>query len=170
MAICHHGTPMPLWMIHFVNITLPTLFPHTVNRAIKTGVVQINEFFVLFFVREFSSSFNGDLWGHNGPKVLTRVLRRICNTKSTGKMTAKKCRGFHVLSRKAFYAIPSKDWEMFFNPNDTEETLKMTANSVMAHLWNKLSSSQRINQKSAYGIIASRNCPKIFQILSTQIE
>lgn len=110
----------------------------------------------------------GHRWGHNGPGVLTRVLKRICQVEYTFEMTPAKCLGFEVFSRNAFYAIPSTSWQIFFNPNATQKTLRMTNNSVIVHVWNKLSSGKRIQKRqkmSAYEIIASKNCPKVYETL-----
>lgn len=81
-------------------------------------------------------------------------------------MTAEKCNGFIVFPYYSFYAIQSNNWKMFFNTNDTEDTLRMTADSIIVHVWNKKSSNQRIKKgytKSAYEVIASQNCPTVYQ-------
>ncbi|XP_031634984.1 lactosylceramide 4-alpha-galactosyltransferase-like [Contarinia nasturtii] len=117
-------------------------------------------------VKEFSSSFNGFKWAHNGPGILTRVLKKICQAQLTSDMTPEKCLRFNVLPQNTFYAIKSKQWQMFFNPNATQETLRLTRNSVLVHVWNKYSASQIIRKrrkKTAYDVIASINCPKVYQ-------
>lgn len=84
----------------------------------------------------------------------------------TFDMTPKKCWGFKVFPQNAFYAIRSKSWQMFFDPNATQDTLRMTNDSVIVHVWNKRSSNQQIRKrrkKTAYEIIASKNCPKVYQ-------
>lgn len=81
-------------------------------------------------------------------------------------MTPEKCWGFQVLPRTAFYAIRSKAWRMFFDPNTTQAALDMTRNSIIVHVWNKHSSNRSTgesNEKTAYEIIASRNCPRVYE-------
>lgn len=116
--------------------------------------------------REFANNFRGSEWGHNGPAVLTRVLQKICNVKYTSDMTPEKCRQFQVFEEDKFYAIKFDEWQKFFNSNDTHETLARTNNSIAVHVWNKFSSIQSISkttEKNAYGIIASKNCPRVFK-------
>lgn len=31
-------------------------------------------------VYDFANNYHGDNWGHNGPGVITRALKKICNT------------------------------------------------------------------------------------------
>lgn len=80
-------------------------------------------------------------------------------------MRPDKCGPFNVLPQKAFYAIESSDWEMFFDPNATQQTLQATEDSIIVHVWNKKSAQQNIQKttvKTAYEIIASKNCPKVY--------
>lgn len=81
-------------------------------------------------------------------------------------MTQEKCWGFTVYSQNAFYAISSRAWQMFFDPNETHEALRITKHSIIVHVWNKKSSNQHIKKKrnkTAYEIIASRNCPRVYR-------
>lgn len=81
-------------------------------------------------------------------------------------MTPDKCWQFNVLPKEAFYAVDSEDWKMFFDPNVTEKTLLRTNRSIIVHVWNKKSAERYIRKataKTAYEIIASRNCPNVYQ-------
>lgn len=80
-------------------------------------------------------------------------------------MTPDKCWGFTVYPQHLFYAIHSKSWQMFFDSNSRQETLKITNNSIIVHVWNKKSSHKTIKRKikkSAYEIIAQKNCPNVY--------
>lgn len=33
-------------------------------------------------IQEIRNNFRGDLWNHNGPGVITRILKKICSTKN----------------------------------------------------------------------------------------
>lgn len=82
------------------------------------------------------------------------------------EMNPDKCWGFKVFPRSTFYAVNSKSWQMFFNPNVTETVLQMIKDSVIVHVWNKHSANkniQKINRKTAYEVIASENCPKVYE-------
>lgn len=80
----------------------------------------------------------------------------------TYDMTPGKCSGFIVLPGNAFYTLEYPNWKMFFDTNAKDDTLR----SVIVHVWNKLSSNERIKKvgkKSAYEVLAIRNCPTVYQ-------
>lgn len=82
------------------------------------------------------------------------------------EMHPEKCWNFAVFPRNTFYAVNSKSWQMFFDPNATEMVLQMINSSVIVHVWNKHSATKIIrkgSQPTAYEVIASKNCPKVYQ-------
>lgn len=71
-----------------------------------------------------------------------------------------------VFSKNEFYAIEYEIWDQFFEPQSTKFTLNATEHSSVIHLWNALSFGRIINKsepKSAYEIVAAKNCPVSFQ-------
>lgn len=122
-------------------------------------------FSFLSFSREFQDSFNGDDWGNNGPGVITRVLQRICETNKPELMTYDRCNGFTVYPPNEFYAIPWRKWSWFFKPEHLHQTLELTKNSLVVHVWNKhsIKSKVEVGSQVAYGIIAEKHCPKVYQ-------
>lgn len=123
--------------------------------------------FLLKLHREFSDKFNGNDWGKNGPGVITRVLGKICNTAIVSEMKPENCDGFKVFEQSAFYAVPWREWEKFMKPETVDEVLNATQNSVFIHVWNKYSIQQkikRIGPKTAYGIVAKKNCPRVYRV------
>ncbi|XP_017076005.2 lactosylceramide 4-alpha-galactosyltransferase [Drosophila eugracilis] len=118
-------------------------------------------------LRDFQHNFNGQDWGNNGPGVITRVAQKICGTKDITLMQEdpKRCMGFKVFGRGAFYAVPWKKWRDFFDPEKLESTLASCKDSYVVHVWNKHSSTLPIKKglKSAYAIYAEQNCPRSFK-------
>lgn len=129
--------------------------------------------------------FQGRDWGYNGPGVITRVLKKRCHAKKTTDMTPERCKGiilklkfeynitylkfilgFQVMPPFVFYPIPWKRWALYFNPNQIENVLNTLRHSYTIHVWNKKSENETIFNNLppvAYGYIASKHCPKIFQ-------
>ena len=116
-------------------------------------------------LRDFQVNFKGNDWGHNGPGVITRVMKRVCATKSIdGMMNPQRCMGVRVFDSNAFYAVPWKQWNHFFDPAYFTETLRLTNQSYIIHVWNKLSQHQKIKgTTSVYGYFAKQNCPKVYK-------
>lgn len=115
-------------------------------------------------LRDLKKNFRGDVWGHNGPGVITRTLQKICSVKYVRDMTPGRCHGFKVFPPSAFYPIGYKKWKKYFETKDKNETMKMAEKAMVIHVWNKLSKYEEIDVKSdvPYAVIARKYCPKIF--------
>ncbi|EDW54088.1 lactosylceramide 4-alpha-galactosyltransferase isoform X1 [Drosophila sechellia] len=118
-------------------------------------------------LRDFQHNFNGEDWGNNGPGVITRVAQKICGTEDIALMQEdpKRCMGFKVFGRGAFYAVPWKRWRDFFEPEKLEQTMARCKDSYVVHVWNKHSSKLPIKQgsKNAYALYAEQNCPRSYK-------
>ena len=80
-------------------------------------------------------------------------------------MTESRCHGFRVFPPSAFYPIHYKKWKLYFVKDDTtNETMKRIDKSRAIHVWNKLSSAERVTVGSQvpYAIVASRYCPRVY--------
>ncbi|XP_030384136.1 lactosylceramide 4-alpha-galactosyltransferase [Scaptodrosophila lebanonensis] len=117
-------------------------------------------------LRNFQKHFDGSDWGNNGPGVITRVAEKICGTKVISLMVEdhKRCLGFKVFERNAFYAVPWREWRVFFEPTYLDQTMARTKDSYVAHVWNKHSKDLliKVGSKAAYAKYAEQNCPKVF--------
>lgn len=134
------------------------------------------------------ANFKPKVWGNAGPQAITRMLKTICNVTEVIDMKPEICWGFQVLHEHVFYPIYGTKWERFFDASSTNESLKMSNQSLAVHFWNAYSVWQPIlkyfrNQtllkkyrqqlnrnikilnpfgETAYGAIAKMNCPKSF--------
>ncbi|XP_074094401.1 lactosylceramide 4-alpha-galactosyltransferase isoform X2 [Cotesia typhae] len=115
-------------------------------------------------LRDLKKNFRGDIWGNNGPGVITRTLQKICATKYARDMTSKRCHGFTVYPPSAFYPIHYKMWKEYFDSKNKTETLKVIDKAYAIHVWNKLSHSEEIKVGSdvPYAVIANQYCPKVY--------
>lgn len=118
--------------------------------------------------RENINGYKPHEWATNGPGTLTRVLRKICRINDIYSMKPEYCWGFKVFGPETFYAIYYPIWRHFFetNPTVVNSTLDKIKNSISIHVWNKLSKNEIIDKnkpKTAYGIVAEKNCPKVFE-------
>lgn len=83
-------------------------------------------------------------------------------------MKPENCWGFQIYPRDIFYAIPEHNWQNFFDkdPKIVSETLAAVKDSFAVHMWNYVSKTQQILKSeptTAYGILAGKNCPKVFR-------
>lgn len=115
-------------------------------------------------VRDFKKNFRGDVWGNNGPGVITRTLQKLCGTINVRDMTTDRCRGFTVFPPSVFYPIHYKKWKKYFDTRDSNATLKILSKAKAIHVWNKLSKAEqvRVNSHVPYAVIARKHCPYVF--------
>ncbi len=104
------------------------------------------------------------MFQENGALVLTRTLERLCETKNRALMTREQCNGFQVYPKSTFYAISRERWKMFFDPSMTNETLRLTKDSMAIRAWNDNSKNilVKIGEYTAYEVAAKINCPRMY--------
>ncbi|VVA96936.1 unnamed protein product [Arabis nemorensis] len=125
------------------------------NNAVL--VFDKNHPLLLKCIEEFALTFNGNVWGHNGPYLVSRVARAVEGTDGYN---------FTVLTPPAFYPVNWVEIEKLFKVPRTEKDLKrvkvkvreMQKRSYGLHLWNKFSSKFEIEQGSTMDTIVSENC------------
>uniref|UniRef100_A0A2M4BRX8 Putative lactosylceramide 4-alpha-galactosyltransferase n=1 Tax=Anopheles marajoara TaxID=58244 RepID=A0A2M4BRX8_9DIPT len=120
-------------------------------------------------VRDLLANFNGKDWGNNGPGVITRVLQKYCDARTTTHMTRERCRHFTVYPPTAFYAINFDDFKHFFEEPYLEPALAALNQSIVVHVWNKFSKSHPVvvGSRVAYGVLANQYCPKVYRSCGT---
>lgn len=109
------------------------------------------------FMAEFTSTFDGNKWGHNGPYLVSRVVGRTPKGQDCN---------FTVLPPIAFYPV---DWirisGLFANPVSRVNSkwveaklAQLSRESYGVHLWNRESSRLKIEEGSIIGRLISSNC------------
>jgi lactosylceramide 4-alpha-galactosyltransferase len=78
-------------------------------------------------------------------------------------MTMEQCTGFAVLQPSVFYEISYPYWRLLFEESLSNETLKRVEVSYGVHVWNRMSSQEKITvgSKTAYGLPAQKHCPQV---------
>ncbi|XP_027336391.1 lactosylceramide 4-alpha-galactosyltransferase-like [Abrus precatorius] len=108
------------------------------------------------FINEFALTFDGNKWGHNGPYLVSRVIKRL-GKKHDFNLT--------ILPPVAFYPV---DWNkisgLFMKPNTQGESrwveaklLQLSGKTYGVHLWNKHSSRLTIEEGSVIGRLVSNH-------------
>ncbi|CAN6992244.1 unnamed protein product [Brassica rapa subsp. trilocularis] len=137
-----------------------TLEPVSRNWTRLNNAVLIfdkNHPLLLKCIEEFALTFNGNVWGHNGPYLVSRVARAVEGTEGYN---------FTVMTPSAFYSVNWVEIEKLFKVPRTEKDLKrvrvkvfeMQRRSYGLHLWNKFSSKFEIEEGSAMDKIVTDHC------------
>lgn len=84
-------------------------------------------------------------------------------------MRPTRCHGYNVYPIKKFYAIGWKNWKYFFDEHHLEDTLSITNESTVIHVWNKFSVNDviQVGRNVAYGVLAQKYCPKSYSSCGT---
>lgn len=79
-------------------------------------------------------------------------------------MTRSRCKDFLVFPIEACYAVHWSAWRDFFNEDALNQTMLLTRNSIVVHVWNKYSINEpvRVGSKVAYGQLAAQYCPLVY--------
>lgn len=123
---------------------------------------------------DLEKNFKAKAWGNNGPGVITRVLKKLCNANTVMEMVnaTERCDGFHVYSKSRFYAIPYKKWKNFFITDQLNDTMNAVKSSYLIHLWNRFSYQTpiKVGTKCAYALIAEKHCPLVYKTVGEYYE
>ncbi|XP_061347726.1 uncharacterized protein LOC133293205 [Gastrolobium bilobum] len=122
-------------------------------------IFDINHPILWDLLQEFSSTFDGNRWGYNGPYLVSRVIERVGNTPGYN---------ITILPPKAFYPV---DWikigGLFKKPKTNFESmwventlvkLLYEGDTYALHLWNKKSRELDIEEGSVMARLIAVRC------------
>ncbi|XP_062914266.1 lactosylceramide 4-alpha-galactosyltransferase-like [Mobula hypostoma] len=119
-------------------------------------------------LKDFVEHYNGWIWGHQGPQLVTRMLKKWCQKNSVTKI--QQCKGVKMLNPEAFYPIRWQDWKKYFEVVSHSEAQELLKNSYGVHIWNKKSHGTRfqIGSKVMIDQLSSVYCPLSYKMMSWQ--
>lgn len=115
--------------------------------------------FLALCIRDFVAHYNGWIWGHQGPQLLTRVFKKWCSIHSLKESRA--CRGVTALPPEAFYPIPWQNWKKYFEDVSPEELAQLLNATYAVHVWNKKSQGTHLEatSRALLAQLHARYCP-----------
>lgn len=122
-------------------------------------VFDVNHPLLHDFLEEFALTFDGNRWGHNGPYLVSRVVKRVRGRRSTYNFT--------VLPPKAFYPVTWHKIERLMKKpaNESEKgwaermVSKLKGGGTYAvHLWKRQSRYSVIEEGSVVARLISDHC------------
>ncbi|XP_069755479.1 alpha-1,4-N-acetylglucosaminyltransferase-like isoform X2 [Narcine bancroftii] len=128
--------PLPI-----ANFTCPESRMTFSNGAL--GFPNLNHPFVWNCMEEFVANYIGDIWGQQGPRLITCMLKRWCNNKDPGDLIGKECNGISFWITNRFYPIPYPDWMRYYDPWKKEDIEETFSDTYGAHVWNYMNSEKK---------------------------
>lgn len=134
------------------------------NNAVL--IFDMNHPLLFKFMEEFAETFDGNKWGHNGPYLVSRVVKRVENRPGYN---------FTILPPTAFYPVHWNNIGGLFKMPENRavsrwvdsKLLQLSGGTYGVHLWNKQSSGLKIEEGSVMGRLISDHCVICEQIYSS---
>ncbi|KAM7055721.1 lactosylceramide 4-alpha-galactosyltransferase-like isoform 1-T3 [Acridotheres tristis] len=125
--------------------------------------------FMELCMQDFVEDYNGWVWGHQGPELLTRVFKKWCNIKTIETMS---CQGVSALAPDVVYPIPWQDWKKLFEAVSASELHQLLKNTYAVHIWNKLSHGTKleIHSQALLAQLYSQFCPATYAKMKEDSE
>ncbi|KAM3930990.1 alpha-1,4-N-acetylglucosaminyltransferase-like [Leptodactylus fuscus] len=146
----------------------PILIDHFVVAQTKiefsSGVFGLSPQHALawMFMENFVQNYQGKIWGHQGPGVVTRVLNKTCAHTKINLNQDVKCGSLSFFYPDHFYPIPYQDWERYFKEWDDFPTFNT---SYGLHLWNFMNTAQKTmvpGRNTLVEHLYKNYCPSVF--------
>ncbi|RLV63569.1 hypothetical protein DV515_00018140 [Chloebia gouldiae] len=125
--------------------------------------------FMELCMQDFVQNYNGWVWGHQGPELLTRVFKKWC---SLGTIKSMSCKGVSALAREVVYPIPWQDWKKLFEAVSALEFEKLLKNTYAVHIWNKLSHGTKLEipSQALLAQLYAQFCPATYAKMKQDSE
>ncbi|XP_075363105.1 lactosylceramide 4-alpha-galactosyltransferase-like [Mycteria americana] len=126
--------------------------------------------FMELCMKDFVENYNGWVWAHQGPHLLTRVFKKWCSISNIQNNMS--CKGVCALPPEAFYPICWEDWKKLFDTISSSELQKLLKNTYAVHVWNKLSHGTRleITSQALLAQLYSQFCPATYAKMKKDSE
>ncbi|XP_078059128.1 alpha-1,4-N-acetylglucosaminyltransferase-like [Mustelus asterias] len=99
--------------------------------------------FLLDSMKDFVANYIGDIWGHQDPTLITRVMKRWCKLNNNDQLTANECNGISFWIPRRFYPIPHPSWEHYYDPWKKEDIESIFSDTYGANVWNNMDSDKK---------------------------
>lgn len=116
-------------------------------------------------MENFVEHYNSGIWGNQGPKLMTRMLKVWCKLQDFQELGDLKCLNISFLHPQRFYPIPYPQWRLYYQVWDTEPSFN---NSYALHLWNYMNQEGRTVVRGSNTLAENlyrKHCPKTYRAL-----
>ncbi|NXN09124.1 A4GCT acetylglucosaminyltransferase, partial [Indicator maculatus] len=96
--------------------------------------------FVWACMENFVLKYNGNIWGNQGPFLMTRMLKAICNLTDFRGTEDHSCHNISFLNPQRFYPIPYPAWRRYYKVWDRSPNF---THSYALHLWNFMNHNRK---------------------------
>ncbi|KAF5270579.1 hypothetical protein FQR65_LT05477 [Abscondita terminalis] len=137
------------------------------NAVMRVDDGDVGKNFTKLCLEEIRDHPFGRVWGNTGPRVITKVMKRMCQVNNVKVMPNRSCSGVHVLPLDKFYPVNWLESQKLFETQKSDYLLNKILNtSIVLHLWNKFSHGFVASEapNSIYNTLANKFCPLVYDV------
>ncbi|NWI61174.1 A4GCT acetylglucosaminyltransferase, partial [Calyptomena viridis] len=97
--------------------------------------------FIWDCMENFVLKYNGNIWGNQGPFLMTRMLKSLCNLTDFKGTEDHSCQNISFLNPQRFYPIPYPAWGQYYQVWDKSLDF---SHSYALHLWNFMNHNKKV--------------------------
>lgn len=131
---------------------------------------QQHNWFLWECMKNFVENYNGDIWGNQGPYLITRMLKRLCNLTDFQDKEDQRCHNISFLHPHRFYPIAYPQWTKYYEVWDSMPDFN---DSYALHLWNFMNQGTKkmtIGSNTLVENIYRTHCPMTYWSLVQEAE
>ncbi|CAN2391831.1 4-N-acetylglucosaminyltransferase [Pristimantis euphronides] len=121
------------------------------------------------FMENFVQNYRGEIWGHQGPGVFTRVVEKHCGLPQFISVDHVKCANVSYFHPERFYPILYPSWTKYF---EVWRQLPTFDNSYALHLWNFMNKERKTMVPRTNTLVEhlyQQHCPSTYEaVLNNQ--
>ncbi|XP_078419654.1 lactosylceramide 4-alpha-galactosyltransferase-like [Cetorhinus maximus] len=125
--------------------------------------------FIWDCMEDYVRNYDGDIWGYQGPALVSRVLKRWCQSNDLGQFFNLECKDISYLPPKYFYPISYTRWESYFQRWRKSDIESVFAETKGVHVWNYKNINQQKQVTAGSGTLMeyffSKYCPTTYKSL-----
>nr|XP_056706239.1 alpha-1,4-N-acetylglucosaminyltransferase [Euleptes europaea] len=131
---------------------------------------QQHHWFLWDCMNNFVENYNGDIWGHQGPYLMTRMLKGLSNLTDFQNLEDQMYHNISFLHPHRFYPISYPAWRKYYEVWDSMPDFNY---SYALHLWNFMNQEQKnvtIGSNTLVENLYKTYCPTTYQSLVQAAE
>ncbi|KAM3932746.1 alpha-1,4-N-acetylglucosaminyltransferase-like [Leptodactylus fuscus] len=121
------------------------------------------------FMENFVQNYRGDVWGHQGPRLFTRVLNKYCGVPKFTSVDHLKCANVSYFHTERFYPIGVGSWGKYF---EVWKDLPTFNNSYALHLWNYMNREGKFMMVGSNTLVEhlyQQYCPSTYESILKKV-
>ncbi|XP_023239132.1 lactosylceramide 4-alpha-galactosyltransferase-like isoform X2 [Centruroides sculpturatus] len=157
-----------------LDIVMMKTFPFYKNFVIKESSNQLcsgifameRNHTILYKCMEYiKQSYDSNCFACIGPLLITKEISSFCHQEITDNITKQLDCGIKVFDPITAFPVYYTRWRDYFSSSSAENVLQRINNSVLIHVWNKLSANKKLKpgSGSAYELSMATHCPLVYE-------